>query len=106
MLPTIFASFGLLAVALAAPFQHENRDVLIVYSPKITSPTASTTWIVGNTYDVTWYVSFVASVIARTIEPHRDTSGLPPVNNLTNILGEVVLGQFNGDTEHLFPGEH
>ena len=57
MLSTVFISFGLHAAALAAPFQPENRDVLAVYSPKITSPTASTTWVVGNSYDVTWYLA-------------------------------------------------
>ena len=36
---------------------------------------------------------------------YRDTSDLPPAANITNLVGKVVLGQFNGDSEQLDLGE-
>ncbi|KAI0693976.1 hypothetical protein BC835DRAFT_1415605 [Cytidiella melzeri] len=76
---------SILATAFAAPFVADVVQKRDVVAPKMTSPTADTVWVVGNTYQVTW-----------------DTSGLPPPANITNIIGQVVLGQFdaNGD-EHL-----
>ena len=35
----------------------------------------------------------------------RDNSDLPPLVNITNVEGMVVLGQFNGDGEKLYLGE-
>ena len=31
----------------------------------------------------------------------RDTADLPPPSNITNLVGKVVLGQLNGDSEQL-----
>lgn len=56
MIPsTICALFFLLAAVHAVPLQWslEKRDVI---SPPVTSPDASTTWNVGETVTVTWYV--------------------------------------------------
>ncbi|KAJ3553668.1 hypothetical protein NM688_g3484 [Phlebia brevispora] len=83
----VFTSFGCLAAVLAAPFhpvEPERREVLSVYDPKILNPTAQTVWVVGETYEVTW-----------------DTSGLPPAANITNLIGQVVLGQLSDDSENL-----
>ncbi|KIP02890.1 hypothetical protein PHLGIDRAFT_111507 [Phlebiopsis gigantea 11061_1 CR5-6] len=80
----------MVASALAAPFQAEAvgpGGTLVVVDPKITSPTQDTVWVVGNQYNVTWFV---------------DNSNLPPLVNITNVQGEVVLGQFNGDGEKLY----
>ncbi|KAI0084815.1 hypothetical protein BDY19DRAFT_997378 [Irpex rosettiformis] len=76
---------SLFTFALAAPFVPEVVEKRDVVAPKMTSPTASTIWQAGQTYQVTW-----------------DTSGLPPPANITNKIGQVILGQFdaNGD-EHL-----
>ena len=55
---TIFTAFTLCATALAAPFEPEARadtNVFVVVNPKITNPTAKTTWVVGNKYPVEWY---------------------------------------------------
>lgn len=54
-----------------------------VYSPPITNPNASTTWIVGSTVEVTW-----------------DVSQIP--EGLTNFYGKLVLGYVDGGSdEHL-----
>jgi hypothetical protein len=45
---------SLLATALAAPFVAEAAEKRDVVAPKMTSPTADTVWVVGNTYAVTW----------------------------------------------------
>ncbi|KAF8192125.1 hypothetical protein BJ912DRAFT_962909 [Pholiota molesta] len=50
-----------------------RRDVI---APKITSPNAGSVWPVGSTQTVTW-----------------DTSNFPPVSQITNIMGKVILGQ-------------
>ncbi|THG97296.1 hypothetical protein EW026_g4671 [Hermanssonia centrifuga] len=89
MLAFVFYAVGLLfSVAYAAPFQAEAEGpggVLVVVDPKILTPTAQTTWVVGNQYNVTW-----------------DNTSLPPLVNITNVVGMVVLGQFNGDGEKLY----
>ena len=57
MIPsTIYALFFLLAAVHAIPLHRslEKRDVI---DPPITSPDASTTWNVGETVTVTWYVA-------------------------------------------------
>ncbi|EKM51973.1 uncharacterized protein PHACADRAFT_68005, partial [Phanerochaete carnosa HHB-10118-sp] len=56
-----------------------------VVNPNITSPTADTVWVVGHQFNVTW-----------------DNSDLPPLLNITNLQGSVILGSINGDQEHLF----
>ncbi|KAK0221883.1 hypothetical protein IW262DRAFT_1493614 [Armillaria fumosa] len=58
-----------------------RRDV---FSPKITNPTAGTTWFKDSRVNVTW-----------------DTSNAP--QNLTNTKGKLVLGFMDGqnDSEHL-----
>ncbi|KAK0487407.1 hypothetical protein IW261DRAFT_613717 [Armillaria novae-zelandiae] len=58
-----------------------RRDV---FSPKITNPTAGTTWFKDSRVNVTW-----------------DTSNAP--QNLTNTKGKLVLGFMNDqdDSEHL-----
>ncbi|KAJ8080426.1 hypothetical protein PM082_017259 [Marasmius tenuissimus] len=55
-----------------------------VYSPKITNPTRNNVWIVGLNATIEW-----------------DTS--KPPQNITNDIGEILLGRFNGtdDNEHL-----
>ncbi|KJA24372.1 hypothetical protein HYPSUDRAFT_200596 [Hypholoma sublateritium FD-334 SS-4] len=49
-----------------------RRDVI---APTITSPTAASVWPIGTTQTVTW-----------------DTSNFPPVSQITNIIGQVILG--------------
>ena len=45
------AFFALLTAAYASPL--EKRDV---WTPGILNPNASTVWVVGQSYNVTWYV--------------------------------------------------
>ncbi|KAK0201857.1 hypothetical protein DFS33DRAFT_1245337, partial [Desarmillaria ectypa] len=77
------------AARLPAVYRFEQRDHPAishrdVYSPKITNPTACTTWFNGSRVTVTW-----------------DTSN--PPQNLTNKEGKIVLGFMDGqdDDEHL-----
>ncbi|GBE83128.1 hypothetical protein BKA93DRAFT_822584 [Sparassis latifolia] len=76
---TIYALSFLFVAATALPLA--PRDVV---APPITYPVAGTVWTVGATETVTW-----------------DTSNLPPVANITNINGEVVLGYLTADSENL-----
>jgi hypothetical protein len=55
---------------------------LIVYSPEITSPIASTIWRVGSTEHVTW-----------------STSGIPSEKRNSN--GTIILGHITDDSENL-----
>ncbi|VDB91891.1 unnamed protein product [Peniophora sp. CBMAI 1063] len=66
--------------ALAAPFP-ARLDKRIVVDPKITSPTASTVWTVGQTVEVTW-----------------DTSAIPSGQTVSGML---VLGFLTDDSENL-----
>ncbi|KAF8968973.1 hypothetical protein BDZ97DRAFT_1654445 [Flammula alnicola] len=68
----VLAFFAL--VIQASPLS--RRDVI---TPNITSPTADSVWPVGSNQTVTW-----------------DTSNFPPVSQITNILGKVILG-FNAN---------
>ncbi|PBK74807.1 hypothetical protein ARMSODRAFT_1080491 [Armillaria solidipes] len=87
----IVLSFPITAEAARLPalYRSEQRDHPAisrrdVFSPKITNPTASTTWFKDSRVNVTW-----------------DTSNVP--QNLTNTKGKLVLGFMNGrdDNEHL-----
>ncbi|EPT05163.1 hypothetical protein FOMPIDRAFT_1021500 [Fomitopsis schrenkii] len=62
----LFSLFSLFALVSAYPVR---RDV---YVPQILTPDASTVWVVGQTYNVTW-----------------DTSDAP--EHITNLYGRVVL---------------
>lgn len=97
----------MVASALAAPFQAEAMGpggTLVVVDPKITSPTQDTVWVVGNQYNVTWFVWNCYEFASLFMSIFRDNSDLPPLVNITNVQGEVVLGQFNGDGEKLYLG--
>ena len=59
VLAILFAFLAFCAAALAAPVGAGSADGMSllardVVDPKITSPTASTVWVVGNTFEVTW----------------------------------------------------
>ncbi|KAF8735198.1 hypothetical protein AX14_002553 [Amanita brunnescens Koide BX004] len=77
MLP--FITFLCLSLLLTAPVHSvplEKRDVV---APPVTAPNSSTIWEVGTTQTVVW-----------------DTSNLPPFNQITNQIGEVLLGHLGG----------
>ncbi|KDR82374.1 hypothetical protein GALMADRAFT_237652 [Galerina marginata CBS 339.88] len=57
-----------------------NRDVIV---PHITSPDASSVWPVGTAQTVTW-----------------DTSNFPPDSQITNPIGQVILGTNASGTFH------
>ena len=82
-----------LGAALALPASASplvRRDVI---APTITSPTAESVWPIGTVQTVTWYVSMLRRVAGSNLHvSHRDTSNFPPVSQITNILGEVILG--------------
>ncbi|PPQ86314.1 hypothetical protein CVT25_005615 [Psilocybe cyanescens] len=69
---TIFTTLvALLALSVnASPLS--RRDVI---APRITSPNAQTVWPVGTVQTVTW-----------------DTSNFPPDSQITNPIGQVILG--------------
>lgn len=48
---TILSTLLLAATSNASPTSAQS---LIVYSPRITSPKASTTWALGSTHNITW----------------------------------------------------
>ncbi|KAI4522809.1 hypothetical protein K523DRAFT_280243, partial [Schizophyllum commune Tattone D] len=52
----LFSSVVLSALAAvsAVPINAADGNSLVVWSPKITSPTADTTWTAGQQYNVTW----------------------------------------------------
>ena len=61
MLATLLFSLSCMtASVLSAPFPESAvkppGQTLTVVDPLITSPTADTVWVVGNQYNVTWYV--------------------------------------------------
>jgi hypothetical protein len=62
-------------------------DNLDIFNPRITSPTADTTWYVGSTQNITWR-----------------TSDIPP-QNLDN-PGRVLLGHILDDSENLNTSRH
>ncbi|KAF8332969.1 hypothetical protein F5887DRAFT_564429 [Amanita rubescens] len=62
------------ALPLYLPLQ--ERDVV---APPVTAPNSTSVWTVGSTQTVVW-----------------DTSGLPPYANITNRVGEVLLGHLGG----------
>ena len=90
--------------ALAAPFTSQ-LDKRIVVDPKITNPTASTVWTVGQTVEVTWCVSIrLVLILYRDTHnmPHRDTSAIPSGQT---VFGMLVLGFLTDDSENLDIGE-
>ena len=50
----VFALFTLFLAAFGAPVS--QRDVFV---PPLLTPTAGTTWKVGDTREVTWYVNWI-----------------------------------------------
>src|SRR6266702_4753576 len=82
----------------------------IVVSPQITSPTASTTWNVGDKVTVTWCVQLsqpyltprAAGELALYVRVYRDTSRIPPPGNFT---GQLLLGFLTHEGENLDIGE-
>ncbi|KIP12044.1 hypothetical protein PHLGIDRAFT_98827 [Phlebiopsis gigantea 11061_1 CR5-6] len=79
----LYSLYFLGAAVLAAPSR--APEIRLIVNPPVTNPTAFTVWVVGNRYNVTW-----------------DITQLPPLANITNDVGRIVLGQFNGDGEKLY----
>ncbi|EMD40118.1 hypothetical protein CERSUDRAFT_81416 [Gelatoporia subvermispora B] len=77
---TIYALLALFGSVNAIAIPVMSRDVV---DPPVTNPNAQTVWTVGSTQTVTW-----------------NTSGLPPVSELTT-PGMVVLGFLTSDSENL-----
>ncbi|KAF9472236.1 hypothetical protein BDN70DRAFT_818934 [Pholiota conissans] len=78
---TLFAALLFTVCVKASPLALDRRDVI---RPKITSPNAGSVWPIGSTQTVTW-----------------DTSDFPPVSQITNILGKVILGRDANDSLNL-----
>uniref|UniRef100_A0A8H8CF13 Uncharacterized protein n=1 Tax=Psilocybe cubensis TaxID=181762 RepID=A0A8H8CF13_PSICU len=78
---TVFATlFAFLALSVnASPLS--RRDVI---APRITSPNAQTVWPIGTVQTVTW-----------------DTSNFPPDSQITNPIGQVILGFNSSDSLNL-----
>ncbi|KAF8630011.1 hypothetical protein AX15_003160 [Amanita polypyramis BW_CC] len=70
----LFLSLLVSAPVLSVPLK--ERDVV---APPVTAPNATSTWSVGSVQTVVW-----------------DTSMLPPDNEITNKIGQVVLGHLGG----------
>lgn len=53
----IIAAVGLLAAgsARASPAPVAVRSALDVYAPPVITPNAQTVWVVGKTFEVTWW---------------------------------------------------
>ncbi|TRM59245.1 hypothetical protein BD626DRAFT_157366 [Schizophyllum amplum] len=54
-----------LAAVRAAPVDAIGGNSLIVWSPKITSPTADTVWTAGQQYNVTWETNDAPETISN-----------------------------------------
>lgn len=95
--------FGLLKLTTAICFAYtfltqvhasplSRRDVI---APHITSPDANSVWPIGTTQLVTWCVnSFLppSSGSADASNNDRDTSNFPPDSQITNPIGQIILG--------------
>jgi len=81
---TAILSALVLAVSTTSATRIDARAELIVVSPQITQPNASTVWDTGSTQDVEW-----------------DTTRIPP--EAKNYTGTILLGHFEegSDSEHL-----
>lgn len=106
-----------LGAALALPVLASPLSRRDVIAPKITSPNAQSIWPVGSTQTVTWYEPILTSYtpancgaccwVDMTCHLHaslfvcRDTSNFPPVSQITNILGQVILGFQANDSLNL-----
>lgn len=96
--------FGLLKLTTAMCFAYtfltqvhasplSRRDVV---APHITSPDANSVWPIGTMQLVTWCVNCLLppQVPAQLTRPLmiRDTSDLPPDSQITNPIGQIILG--------------
>ncbi|KAF5315420.1 hypothetical protein D9619_007420 [Psilocybe cf. subviscida] len=79
-----FRQFTAVVALLAAGIEASPLGRRDVITPKITSPTKDSVWPVGSTQTVTW-----------------DTSDFPPVSQITNIIGKVILGFDENDSLNL-----
>jgi hypothetical protein len=106
----LFALSCMMASVLGAPYLSKAKfpdGTLTVVDPMITSPTQTTVWVVGNKYNVTWCAQLWLIIFTLCLQCiYRSNANLPPLVDITNVQGEIVLGQFNGDGEHLFIGKY
>jgi hypothetical protein len=83
-------AYTFLAQVHASPLS--RRDVV---APHITSPDASSVWPIGTMQLVTWCVNCLlppSSGSADASNNDRDTSDLPPDSQITNPIGQIILG--------------
>ena len=105
LLNSVHSLFFLCAAVLASPSTLRAPEERLIVNPPVTEPTASTVWVVGNRYNVTWYVgNLLACQLVLLANLSRDITQLPPFANITNDVGRIVLGQFDGDGERLYTG--
>ncbi|KAF8904108.1 hypothetical protein CPB84DRAFT_1677535 [Gymnopilus junonius] len=78
---TTFIAFNTAVNVAASPLGLFRRDVV---APRITSPTADSVWPIGSVQTVTW-----------------DTSDLPPPSQITNAIGQIILGFNSTDSLNL-----
>jgi len=108
--------FGLLKLTIAMCFAYtfltqvhasplSRRDVI---APHITSPDANSVWPIGTTQLVTWCVNCLlppSSGSADASNNDRDTSDFPPDSQITNPIGQIILGYNESDSLNLDFGE-
>ena len=82
-MPNFFYSLSFFVCAAAVAVL--KRDV---FSPKITYPTASTVWNVGEVHNVKW-----------------SNAGAPPGFPINNATGQLLLGFLENGSENLDVGE-
>lgn len=76
-------------LACASPVAIANRDI---WDPAVTSPDASTVWIIGQQQLITWYAAVSLSDKCLDTDKHiRDTSD--PPTEITDTVGEVRLSK-------------
>ena len=100
----LVAFSGLAFAFLVQATPLSRRDVI---APRIITPNASTVWTIGQVETVTWWVvnelhcRRIICWWGHCIIYSRDTSNFPPDSQITNPIGQVILGYLENNRLHL-----